>query len=99
MSKFLTILAAVCLAVSASAQTGTTNITASHIESDLSGALLTGKICLAPQLNGHATGFTANGGAQVMPSRACYPVSNGVVSINVPDTSLAQPAGIGYHID
>jgi hypothetical protein len=93
-------LAAACLAVPSLAQSGMTNVTASHLESDMSGALLTGKLCLTPVLgtNPNPVGFTANGGAQVAAGQVCYPVTGGALNISVPDTALAAPTGIGYKV-
>jgi collagen type VII alpha len=95
MRKLFTIVAMVCLSVSAFAQSGMTNMVSSHLESDLTGHLLTGKLCLTPTLASHATGFSANSSAQVMPIQTCYAVNAGVLNISVPDTALANPP-IGY---
>lgn len=100
MRRLFIVLTAACLALPALAQSGMTNVTASHIESDMSGALLTGKLCLTPVLgtNPNPVGFTANGGAQVAAGQVCYPVTGGALNISVPDTALAAPTGIGYKV-
>lgn len=95
MRKFLHILACVCLATPAFAQS--TNMVASHLQSDLNGTALTGKICLTPTLKDHATAFSADGAAQIVPTQTCYPVTAGALNITVPDTALANPA-IGYKV-
>lgn len=98
MRRILTAFAAACLALPALAQSGMTNITASHIQSDMSGRLLTGKLCLTPVLGSNPTAFTANGVGQVLPAQVCYAVALGVLNISVPDTALANPSGIGYKV-
>jgi collagen type VII alpha len=98
MRKPFTIVAMVCLSVSAAIGQGMTNVVASHLESSLGGGALTGKLCLTPTLANHATAFSANGSAQVMPIKTCTAVNAGVLSISVPDTASANPP-IGYKAD
>jgi hypothetical protein len=87
--KLFTILAMACLAVSALGQT--TNMVASHLEGDLTGTPFTGRICVTPMLADRATGFSADGSAQILPVRTCFPITAGVLNAVVLDTSLANP--------
>jgi hypothetical protein len=85
----LNILAVLCLVAPSFGQT--TNLVASHLDNNLNGLPLTGFICLTPTLNGTPTAFSENGGAQILPSQTCYPVTNGVLSASVPDVAYASP--------
>lgn len=87
--KLFSILAMACLAASALGQT--TTMVSSHLEGDLTGTPFTGRICVTPMLADRATAFSADGAAQVMPVRTCYPINAGVVNAVVPNTSLANP--------
>jgi hypothetical protein len=90
--KLITILAMACVAVSSFAQSGTTTMVSSHLGSDLTLAPFTGRLCVTPMLADRATAFSADGAAQVMPARTCFPIVAGVLqNAVVPDTSLANP--------
>jgi hypothetical protein len=91
LKSLLTIIAMACLSVSA-AFGQTTTMVASNLQSDLTGSnKFTGRICITPMLADRATGFSADGAAQVMPVRTCYPIDAGILNAVVPNTSLANP--------
>jgi hypothetical protein len=90
--KLITILAMACVAVSSFAQSGTTTMVSSHLGSDLTLAPFTGRLCVTPMLADRATAFSADGAAQVLPTRTCFAIAAGVLqNAVVPDTSLANP--------
>jgi lysophospholipase L1-like esterase len=88
--KLFTIIAMAGLAVSA-AFGQTTTMVSTNLQGDLTGSKFTGRICVTPTLDARATAFSADGAAQVMPVRTCYPINAGVVNAVIPNTSLANP--------
>ena len=82
---------------------GFTNVTASHVQSNISGTLLAkGKVCFLPtdQNDNLVTVNDALGGIVSPSSPACGAVTNGAIAtgFQVADSSLTNPAGIYYRI-
>lgn len=73
-------------------------VTASKLQ-DLGGGALNGQACFTPaNSNGSPIGFTFGGGGQGTTQLKCFPVSGGVLSASVADTSLTSPAHICYRM-
>jgi hypothetical protein len=90
-----------CAAAGAFGQSGTTQITASHI-AYFGGATVTGSFCLTPtDASSNPITITTNQGQQIAPQvPLCFPITSGVLSslAIVPDVTMVQPVNACYKL-
>lgn len=89
------------VAAAAFGQSGSTQITASHI-SYFGGTTITGSFCLTPtDASGNPITIVTNAGQQIAPQQPlCFPITSGVLSSAaiVPDTTMVQPVNACYSL-